>query len=133
MRTNEPRPISPADHITEPWWEATREERLLIQRCDACAHHQLYPRAICTACGSTELGFVEASGRGVVYSWTEVQRAPHPAFNPPYLVAIVRLEEGPLMLSNIVGSKQIACEQSVHLVWEAIQDGRKIPLFAPTP
>jgi uncharacterized protein len=123
------RPIAAADHCTQEWWDATREERFLVQRCVACGTRQHYPRNICTACGATELVYDQATGRATVYSHTLVRRAPHPAFTPPYVVALVRLEEGPLVLSNIVGVEQVRCDMPVRLVWEDLPDGRKLPLF----
>jgi hypothetical protein len=128
---SEPRPISPADHVTQEWWDATSGRRLLVQRCIACGHHQHYPRNICTACGASDLTYDEASGRGTVYSHTTVRRAPHPAFTPPYVVALVRLEEGPLVLTNIVGvePETVRCDMPVRVTWEDLPDGRTLPLF----
>ena len=129
----EPKPVAAPDTVTAPWWEATAERRLTVQRCETCEHHQHYPRALCTACGSTELGFVDASGRGTVYSHTTVRRAPHEAFEPPYVVALVRLEEGPMLLTNIVGCvpADVRCDMAVRVSWEDLPDGRKLPLFEP--
>lgn len=131
---SEPRPVAAADAVTQPWWDATAEGRFVVQRCAACGRHQHYPRALCTSCGSTQgLGFVEAAGRGAVYSHTTVRRAPHPAFEPPYVVALVRLEEGPVLLTNIVGCapEEVRCEMPVRVIWEDLPDGRKLPLFEP--
>ena len=127
------RPIAGADAITQPWWDATRESRLLVQRCDDCGAHQHYPRALCTACRSGRLSYVESAGRGEVHSFTVVHRSPHPAFEPPYVVALVRLEEGPVMLSNIVGGPPdgISCGMRVQVTWEELADGRRLPLFTP--
>lgn len=130
---NEARPVAPADSQTQAWWDATSERRLLVQRCGSCGHHQHYPRALCTACGSTDLSYVEASGHGTVYSFSVVHRAPHPAFSSPYVVALVRLAEGPVLLTNLVGVSQdaIRCEMPVVLTWEDLPDGRRLPLFTP--
>jgi uncharacterized OB-fold protein len=125
----EARPIANEDATTKPWWDGTREEKLLVQRCNACAHHQHYPRGICTSCGGADLGFVESSGRATVYSYTVVHRAPHPAFAPPYVVALVRLEEGPLLLTNIAGTNDVRCDMPVRVAWEPLEDGRKLPVF----
>jgi len=129
--SSEPRPIAPADHITQAWWDATRQRRFLVQRCVTCGHRQHYPRNICTSCGGTELTDDEASGRGTIYSHTTVRRAPHRAFAPPYVVALVRLEEGPVVLSNIVGIEpgEVRCDMVVRLTWEDLPDGRKLPMF----
>lgn len=124
------RPVAAIDALTEPWWEATRHKRLMVQRCDACGKNQLYPRALCTACWSTSLRYVEASGRGVVLSFTVVHRAPHEFFDPPYAVALVRLDEGPVVVTNFVGA-DASCDQPVEVTWEPLSDGRNLPLFAP--
>lgn len=130
---SEPRPVSPTDHVTEPWWDATRERRLVVQRCASCGHHQHYPRALCTECASTDLTFVPASGNGTVYSCTVVHRSPHPAFEPPYTVALVRLEEGPVLLTNVTGCApdEVRCDMPVSVTWEDLPDGRRLPVFRP--
>jgi uncharacterized OB-fold protein len=130
----EPRPVAAADSVTEPWWEATRSSRLVVQRCETCGHRQHYPRALCTACASTSLTFVEAQGTGSVYSYSIVHRSPHPAFEPPYAVALVRLDEGPLLLSNITGCalEDVRCDMRVRVAWEPLADGRRLPVFEPT-
>jgi hypothetical protein len=127
------RPLPLVTPETEPWWEATRAGRLLVQRCEACGHHQHYPRALCTRCHATRLGFVEASGRGTVYSFTVIHRAPAPAFTPPYVVALVRLAEGPVLLTHVVGCppEAVRCDQPVRLAWEDLPDGRRLPVFTP--
>jgi hypothetical protein len=125
---SEPRPVAEPDHITQEWWDATREERLLLQRCDGCDARQFYPRNICTSCGSLALSWVPASGRATIYSYTTVRRAPHPAFIAPYVVALVRLEEGPTMLTNVVAGEP-RCDAPVRLAWEPLDDGRKLPVF----
>ena len=131
MSVAEPRPIADPDHCTLAWWDATREGRFLVQRCTTCDHRQHYPRNICTGCGGTGLTYDESSGRATIYSYTTVRRAPHPAFTPPYVVALVRLEEGPLVLTNIVGvaPEALRCDAPVRLVWEDLPDGRKLPMF----
>jgi hypothetical protein len=128
------RPVAQPDAVTQPWWDATREGRLLIQRCAACGHHQHYPRNICTACGALGPAFVPSEGRGTVYSHTTVHRAPHPAFTPPYVVALVRLAEGPVLLTNLTGVEPdaVRCDMPVRLVWEDLADGRRLPMFTPT-
>ena len=129
MKLNDARPVAPEDHVTKPWWEATREGKLLVQECRSCGGKQLYPRSICSGCGSPGLSYVSASGRATVYSHTTVRRAPHPSFEPPYGVALVRLEEGPVILTNIVDGEP-RCDAAARLVWEDLPDGRKLPVFA---
>ena len=131
---SEARPVAPPDAVTAPWWDGTREGRLLVQRCRGCGHHQHYPRNICTACARLGPSLVETNGRGTIYSHTTVHRAPHPAFEPPYVVALVRLDEGPVLLTNIVGvdADDVRCDMPVRLVWEDLPDGRRLPMFTPT-
>ncbi len=91
--------LPPTDATTQAWWDATRAHRLTIQRCVQCGHLQHYPRALCTRCMSDDLDFVEVSGRGTLDSFTVVERA-LPGFSTPYVVARVRLDEGPILLTG---------------------------------
>jgi uncharacterized OB-fold protein len=115
------------------WWEATRERRLLLQRCRDCGRLQHYPRSLCLGCGSADLDWTEAAGWGTVYSHTTVHRAPWAVPAAPYVVALVRLTEGPVVLTNIVGCApaDVRCELPVVLDWEEVEDGRNLPLFRP--
>lgn len=126
------RPVGEPDNVTREWWDATRHNALLIQRCDDCGHLQLYPRSLCTSCASQRLGYVQAAGTGTVYSYTVVHRAPHPAFEPPYVVALVRLDEGPVVMCNLWADPP-RCDQPVTLAWEELPDGRHVPLFISVP
>lgn len=116
------------DEVTAPWWEATRDRRLLVQHCRSCGSFQHYPRPLCLGCWSTELEFAEAAGRGTVYSHTTVHRAPSPAFEPPYVIALVRLAEGPVLLTAITGPA-VECDDRVTVDWRPLPDGRHLPVF----
>lgn len=120
----------PMDAVTEPWWDATRERRLLLQRCEACPRIQHPPRAVCAGCGSSRLGWLEASGAGIVDAFTVVHRTPRPGFAPPYTVARVRLREGPVVLTNLVGPGTPGCDDPVALGWRELADGRNLPVFS---
>lgn len=120
----------PPDEVTAPWWAATRDHRLLLQECRGCGHLQHPPRALCTACGSTsELAWHEASAVGTVDAATVVMRAPSPAFDAPYIVARVRLAEGPVLLTNIVETETAEIGDRVRLAWRDLPDGRALPVF----
>ena len=126
--------ITPAqpDEMTQTWWDATREGRLLVQSCESCGHRQHPPRAVCTACGSTEhLGQLESTGTGVVDACTVVERAPPDGITPPYVVARVRLAEGVIMLTNIEthAPYAVAIGDPVRLSWRDVPDGRRLPIF----
>ncbi|GAA2211643.1 Zn-ribbon domain-containing OB-fold protein [Nonomuraea monospora] len=123
-----------SDEITAPWWAAAREGRLLLQRCTECGHLQHYPRALCTSCGGGELGWRESAGFGVVDSFTEVHRAASPGMAVPYVVARVRLDEGPVLLTNLVGEGPWCCDQRVRVAWRDLpEDGRRLPVFESLP
>lgn len=121
-------PPESADSV--PWWAATRERRLLIQRCRTCGNRQHYPRARCLECRDDDLEFVESPGRGTVISFSVVYRSPDPAaFPPPYTVALVRLEEGPVLFTRLVEIDEPRCDMAVILDWWPLEDGRNLPVF----
>jgi uncharacterized OB-fold protein len=122
----------PVDAVTQGWWDATRERRLVVQQCSVCGHLQHYPRALCTACGGTTLDWMDVVGDGVVDAFTVVHRG-LPGYDAPYVVARVRLAEGPVLLANLVEADVDAwsCDVPVTVVWHALGDGRHLPLFAP--
>lgn len=128
--------LPPQDDLTAPWWDATRERRLVLQRCAACGEVQHHPRHLCTSCGATDaLGWVESSGDGVVDTFTVVHRAPRPDLEAPYVVARVRLDDGPVLLSRVVtddGSlPEVVIGDAVRLSWSPLADGRALPVFTP--
>jgi uncharacterized OB-fold protein len=98
------RPLPHPTELSAPHWEGAKHRRLMVQRCAACGAYNFIPRHTCTECFTDRLDWVESSGRGVVYSYTVIHRAPHPSFETPYCAAIIQLDEGWYMLSNIVGS-----------------------------
>lgn len=99
-----PQPV--IDPGTKPFWDAAREHRLLLPRCRSCSEHHFYPRELCPHCYSDDLEWVDASGKGEVYSYTVARKPAGPAFaaDVPYVIAMIRLDEGPRMLTNIVTS-----------------------------
>jgi uncharacterized OB-fold protein len=120
-----------------PFWEATREGRFLLQWCTACERAVFYPRAFCPHCagGAGGLEWREASGRGTVYA-AGVEHRPQvvgATFSGglPFCVALVELEEGVRLVSNVVGGppEEVRCGMAVALTWEPLSDGRQLPLF----
>ena len=98
------RPLPTPSPLTQPFWDAARRRELWVQRCRACATHLFYPRYLCTTCGSGDLEWAQASGRGTVFTYTVAHRPTHPGFADlvPYVIAVVELEEGPKLTTNIV-------------------------------
>ena len=131
------RPIPTALPETEPFWQGCRDGVLLLQSCHACGNLQYYPRAVCTACLSSDLDWRRASGRGRIHSFTTVHRALSPAFEDdlPYVVAVIELEEGLRMVSRIVecDSERLAIEQPVEVAFERVSSECVLPVFRPAP
>jgi hypothetical protein len=119
------------DPITAPFWEAARERRLVIQRCRVCGTHQFYPRPYCLACLSDDVKWVEAAGTGTVYSMVTVRIPVIPELAPPYRLAIVELEEGPRIVTNIVGG-ECRIGDGVRVTWRERKDMPPVPVFEPT-
>lgn len=118
--------LATADPTTRQYWTAVSEHRLLVQRCSRCDHHQFYPRPFCLACGSRQVAWQQVSGRGSVYSMTTVHIQVHPQLPPPYVVALVELDEGPRLLTNIVGDCAIG--DVVQVRWDDRGD-LVVPVF----
>jgi uncharacterized OB-fold protein len=98
-----PTPAPTPTAETEQFWAATGEGRLLLARCRSCGHLIWYPRSVCPDCHSFDTEWVEASGRGTVYSFT-VSRRGEGSWREaaPYVIAVVELDEGPRLMTNIV-------------------------------
>ncbi len=90
--------------VTEPFWKGLEKGELLFQRCESCGANQLPPRRECTNCLDANLAWAKASGKGKLITWVDYHRAYDPSFKDqiPYNVAIVELEEGPRLVTNIV-------------------------------
>jgi uncharacterized protein len=97
-----PRPLSP--EVTRPFWEAAKRHELVIPRCTICDHLFFYPRSECPRCLSNHLEWMQASGRGRLHTYTVVYQPANAAFrdDTPYIYAVVQLDEGPRMVSNVV-------------------------------
>ena len=129
------RPLPLPDEASQPWFDAAREGRLLLQRCDACGTHRfpLWPR--CNACWETHWSWAEASGRGTLFSWGRMHRVYDPGMRDevPYLIAIVQLEEGPRLQTRLLEPKPSApplrCDMAVDVAFEAFGGDVPIPVF----
>ena len=133
-RPPKPRPAPVADADSAPYWTAAHDGRLVVQHCTECGANQLYPRDRCLVCrGPVE--WVEASGRGTVYSFTVIRQNYSRPFRDwiPYVVALVDLEEGPRVMTNIVDCEPDAVRigMAVRARFEAVSEEAGIALFAP--
>ena len=123
------------DLETQPYWDAAREGRLLIQRCDACDHRFHYPRPFCPKCWSDAVSWEEASGRATLYTWSVVRQNDLPPWpeRVPYVAAVVDLEEGPRMLTNIEGCEPEDLREgmALHVAFREETDEITLPIFRP--
>lgn len=123
------------DGQTQPWWDAVAEGRFLLRHCNACDAPYWYPRPFCPDCWSTDVSWVEASGRGTVYTWSVVHRNDVDPFDAelPYVVAMVDLEEGPRVATRIVdvAAPDVHIGLAVTVVYRRFGGGDQIPVFVP--
>jgi hypothetical protein len=135
MAAPSPKPIPVPTRETKPYWEACKKHELHIQKCAACGHHQFYPRLYCTKCMSEQVEWVKASGRAKVLSFTVVYRPVTQAFaaDVPYVVALVTLDEGPQMMTNIVGCEpeKVHIGMPVQVTFEDWTEEISVPKFKP--
>lgn len=116
---------------TKPFWEGANRGELSMQQCRSCGRYQFYPREHCIHCGTRELDWTVLSGRGIIYSYTVTMRAANDAFEAPYVVAIVELDEGPRMLTNVVDCKisEVGVGASVRAEFVPMKNGTSLPVF----
>jgi uncharacterized OB-fold protein len=111
-------PLKPsASPDTEFFWAGLRERRLLIQRCGDCGSLRYPPRPMCPTCTSLSWNPVDSSGRGTVYSFVMPQHPRYPWHDYPYIVALIELEEGVRLVSNLAGIDpgQVTIGMPVHV------------------
>ena len=130
---NASRPLPETDSLAAGFWRAAAEGKLAIQRCNRCGHFQHYPRAFCLNCDAEDLEMQPVSGAGRIYSFTITHRSPYIDLPPPYVVALVRLDEGVTLLTNIVTAEpeRLRCDQPVQVAFQKVGDGQQIPVFQP--
>jgi uncharacterized protein len=130
------RPTLLESEEAKPFWEGTRSRTFLLPWCTVCEKAFWYPRAACPGCLSAEIEWRPASGLGAVYAFSVQYNPALPEFKDqvPYVVALVELDEGVRLMTNIVGIDpgEVAVGQRVALTWEPVDDGRAIAVFAPT-
>ena len=129
------RPNPRPDADTAPFWEGCAEGVLRFQRCAACGRIRWPASFLCPGCHGSRATWEPSRGTGTVYSFVVYHVAFHPGFKEelPYVVALVDIEEGPRMLSNIRGCppEEVHIGMRVELAWEKRGDGHKLPVFQP--
>ena len=125
------RPIpAPVTNVeTQPFWDAAKEGKFLIKRCEACQKAHWYPRAICPHCHSPKTVWEESSGEGVIYTYSVMHRSP----TGPYAIGYVTLDEGPAVLTNFVGAAPdgLSIGMRVKVRFQDTEGGPPVPVFAP--
>ncbi len=120
---------------TQHFWDGTQAGELRLQRCDACANIYFPPRPFCPACASRKVSMFKASGKATLYSYVINHRPAAPGFTPPYAIAVVELEEGPRMMSNIIDCPQtpeaLELDMKLEVAFEKLDDKITLPLFRP--
>jgi uncharacterized protein len=128
-------PIPKPTPVTQPFWDATAQHKLLLQKCDQ-GHVFYYARTHCPVCLSNQLQWVEASGKGRLYSYTVARRPQSPDFaeDVPYIIAAITLEEGPRITSLLVDADpdNVTIDGRVEVTWDDTAPNLAMPYFRPT-
>jgi uncharacterized OB-fold protein len=121
---------------SRPYWEAAKQGRLLIKRCNACGEVHHYPRPFCPTCWSEDVEWLEVSGRGTLYTYSVVFRNDTPPFNEwgRYVPAVVELEEGPRLMTNIIDAEpeSLFVDMPVEVAFRDLTDDWAAPIFRPS-
>jgi len=116
-----------------PYWNAARERRLLIRKCNDCGELHFMPRHLCPACWSDKLEWIDSKGTGTVHSYTVIRRASMANFAAlvPYVVALIELDEGPRMMANILGDNalEVRIGDRVEVTFEDRGERATVPQF----
>jgi len=128
-------PLPKATSETKPYWDGLKEHKLMIQRCKECNKAYFYPRPLCPHCQSWNVEWFEASGKGKLYSFVLPQRGFPGVSEGAYVLAIVELEEGPRMMSNLVGvdpdPDKVKCDIPVVIEYVDVTEEVTLPKFRP--
>jgi uncharacterized OB-fold protein len=131
--SNRPTPVP--SHWSEPYWKAARDGRLVYQSCPECGTATLYPKLVCPSCLGEQLTWLESAGTGEVYTYTEQVAGPPSGFEDlvPYVVAVVRLDEGVQLMTNIVGpgASGVHCGDRVEVGFHTVEGTETVlPVFS---
>lgn len=126
-----------ADALTEPYWAHAANGVLAMPRCQDCDRFHFYPKPACPHCRGTRIAWAATAGRGFIASWSIVHRAPSPAFadKVPYAIAVVRMREGPQLMTRLVGipPEAVRIDLPVRVRFEQFAGGGALPVFEPDP
>ena len=128
---SKPGPVTTA--LTEPYWAAADQGELLIQSCKQCGHFQHYPAALCRRCWSEGLSWTRSKGLGTVWAFTVVGIPGHPAWRDetPYVLALVELDEGPRLMTNVVDCSVGTVHVGLRVELSPLRDDQPPLQFTP--
>ena len=129
------KPLPKLNGDNRPFWEGCNQHELRFQQCPECGHVRWPPSNLCPQCHCMEVKWVVSQGIGKVYSYAVCHALYHPGFadDLPYVVAVVALDDGPHVLTNIVGClpREVKCNMPVQVVWEKVTKEITLPKFKP--
>jgi uncharacterized OB-fold protein len=119
---------------TQHYWDGAKVGELRLQTCQSCNHTYFPPRPFCPECGSRDVQVIKASGKGRLFSYV-INHLPTPGFQPPFAIAVVELDEGPRLMSNIVDCPQtpeaLQIDMPLEVTFEPLTDEITLPQFKP--
>jgi len=131
MAYKKPLPRPNADNM--PFWDGCKAHQLRFQKCSVCGYVRWPASILCPQCHSFDTQWIVASGQGKVYTFVVFHHVYHTAFEDeiPYVTAVIKLEEGPHLLSNIIDCdpNEVDCDIPVQVKWEDVSEGFSIPKF----
>ena len=124
---------APRGHDNAWWWELVDQDVIPIQACNGCGKLHHPPRPMCDACHGSEMGHVAASGKGTLHTFTVIHYPQFPGYAFPIIAALVDLEEGTRLMSNLVECKpeDVQIGMAVQGFVQRGEDGMKLPVFRP--
>ena len=134
--TTPQKPLPKATPETEAFWQGCKDGKLTLPRCGDCNQFHYYPRAVCPHCWSRNLAWEELSGKGKLYSYV-ISHRPAPGFQEetPYAIAVVELDEGPRMMTNLTGVDQtpeaLVLDMPLEITFEEVTDEVTMFKFQP--
>lgn len=130
-----PLPVPSNAELSKPFWDATKRHELVLPHCNSCSTSFFYPRERCPECLSGDLTWSEASGKGSIYSFTVIEQPVDREFlgDVPYIYAIVQLEEGPRIISNVVecALEDVRVDMPVTAVFDDVTSDVTLVKFRP--
>lgn len=129
------KPLPIPNGETQPFWDSLKQHAMQLPFCRKCGKAHFYPRPFCPHCFSWDIEWRKASGRGKLYTYAIQHRPQAPGFQEevPYITAIVELDEGPRMMTNLVEVEpepaKLKCDAPVEVVYDDVTDAVTLPKF----